>query len=166
VITGLPFDFGIAATYYQSLSAAARPRSRSMERTHICDGCTNFTGTNATLKRIHIPGSALGNANEITISAPATSAVVINVTGPSAMFQNGSVQFTGVSAASVVWKLPDGDGYHLAGSFDPMGTILAPLSPVPPGSARQVDSSSPPPIPGILRLTRFRSCARCQCPDW
>jgi choice-of-anchor A domain-containing protein len=129
VITGLPFDFGIAATYYQNLSAALAKITVN-GTTHICDGCINFTGTNATLNVFTIAGSALGNANEITITAPATSAVVINVTGPSAMFQNGRVQLTGVSAASVVWNFPAATAINLAGSFDPMGTILAPLSPV------------------------------------
>ena len=129
VITGLPFDFGVAATYYQNLSAALAKITVN-GRTQLCDGCINFTGTNATLNVFTIAGSALGNANQITISAPATSAVVINVTGPSAVFRNGSVQFTGESAASVVWNFPTATAINLAGSFDPMGTILAPRSTV------------------------------------
>jgi choice-of-anchor A domain-containing protein len=38
-----------------------------------------------------------------------------------------------VSAASVVWNFPTATAINLAGSFDPMGTILAPLSPVTAG---------------------------------
>jgi choice-of-anchor A domain-containing protein len=56
--------------------------------------------------------------------------VVINVTGDTAKFQNGAVEETGVTASNVLWNFPAATTITLAGSMDPMGTILAPFSAV------------------------------------
>jgi choice-of-anchor A domain-containing protein len=102
-------------------------------QTQICEECINFVGTSTSLNVFTVAGSAIGNANEINIQAPAGSAVVINVTGGQATFQNGAVQETGVTSSDVLWNFPSSTAIQLVGSMDPMGTILAPFSTVTGG---------------------------------
>ena len=120
-------DFNAAAAYYQSAATALGAQAPNGTTT-ICDGCINFTGTNTTLNVFTVSGAALGNANEIAITVPPGSAVVINVTGNTAKFQNGAVVETGATAATVLWNFPSPTNITLVGSMDPMGTILAPFS--------------------------------------
>ena len=122
-------DFNAAQTYYQN-TASALGALTANGTTQVCDGCINFTGTSTTLNVFTVAGSALGNANQIAITAPAGSAVVINVTGSVATFRNGAVEEQGVTAADVLWNFPTATSITLAGGMDPMGTILAPFSPV------------------------------------
>ena len=124
-----PVDFGAAQTYYQN-AASALGALTATGTTQVCNGCINFTGTSTTLNVFTVTGSALKGANEIAITAPAGSAVVINVTGSTATFQNGAVEEQGVTAANVLWNFPGATAITLAGSMDPMGTILAPFSTV------------------------------------
>jgi choice-of-anchor A domain-containing protein len=129
VIASTPFDFGTAQTYYQSAAAALGALTPN-GKTQICDNCINFVGNSATLNVFTVAGSALKNARTINIQAPAGSAVVINVTGNSAKFQNGAVLETGVTAANVLWNFPAATSIMLVGSMDAMGSILAPFSSV------------------------------------
>jgi len=126
-VSSTPFDFSAAQSYYQS-AATALGALTANGKTQICDGCINFVGTSTTLNVFTVAGSSLKSASNINISAPAGSAVVINVTGNAATFQNGAVQESGVSAANVLWNFPGTTAITLAGSMDPMGTILAPFS--------------------------------------
>jgi choice-of-anchor A domain-containing protein len=129
VIAAAPIDFSAAATYYQTLATNLGALAANGTTT-VCDGCVTFTGTNPTLNVFAVNAGALAAANTISISAPAGSAVVINVTGSAAAFQNGSVNETGVSPASVLWNFPAATSVNIVGSMDPQGSILAPLSPV------------------------------------
>ena len=129
VVSSTPVDFNAAQAYYQT-AATTLGALQANGQTQICDQCINFVGTSATLNVFTVAGSAIANANEINISAPAGSAVVINVTGGAATFQNGAVAETGVTAANVLWNFPGATAITLAGSMDPMGTILAPFSSV------------------------------------
>jgi len=128
-IASTPFDFSVAQTYYQS-AASALGALTATGKTQLCSGCINFVGTSTTFNVFTVTGSELGTASEISISAPAGSAVVINVTGSAATFRNGTVEETGVSAADVLWNFPGSTAITLAGGMDPMGTILAPFSTV------------------------------------
>lgn len=128
-VASTPFDFSAAQTYYQG-AATALGALTANGKTQLCSGCINFTGTSTTLNVFTVSGSNLGSASEINISAPAGSAVVINVTGTAATFRNGSVEENGVTAANVLWNFPGATAITLAGGMDPMGTILAPFSTV------------------------------------
>jgi choice-of-anchor A domain-containing protein len=128
-VNSTPFDFSTSQTYYQS-AATALGALTANGTTQICDGCINFTGKSNTLNVFTVRGSDLANANEINITVPAGSAVVINVTGNNAKFQNGAVQENGVTAANVLWNFANPTNITLVGSMDPMGTILAPFSTV------------------------------------
>ena len=128
-IASTPINFSTAQTTYQN-AATALGAMTANGNTQICDGCINFVGTSTTLNVFTVAGSALKNANTINIQAPAGSAVVINVTGSSAKFQNGAVMETGVTAANVLWNFPTATNITLVGSMDPMGTILAPSATV------------------------------------
>jgi choice-of-anchor A domain-containing protein len=131
-VASTPFDFSAAQSYYQS-AATALGALTATGKTTVCNGCVNFVGTSTTLNVFSVAGSSLGNASEINISAPAGSAVVINVTGNAATFRNGAVEESGVSAANVLWNFPGTTAITLSGSMDPMGTILAPFSTVTAG---------------------------------
>lgn len=122
------YDFNAAQALYQSAATALGALTVN-GKTQVCENCINFTGTNPTLNVFTVAGADIQNAREIAISAPANSAVVINVTGGAATFQNGAVMETGVTAANVLWNFPTATAITLS-SMDPMGTILAPFSAV------------------------------------
>ena len=118
-------DFNAAQTQYKT-AATTLGNLTANGQTQMSNGGINFIGTSTTLNVFSVPGSSVGNANTINIQAPAGSAVVINVTGGTATFQNGAVQENGVTAANVLWNFPTASAITLTGSMDPMGTILAP----------------------------------------
>jgi choice-of-anchor A domain-containing protein len=131
-VKSAPIDFSAAQTAYQN-TATALGALTPTGTTQISENAIAFQGTSPTLNVFTVAGSAIGNANEINIVAPAGSAVVINVTGNAVAFQNGAVQESGVTAANVLWNFPTPTQITLVGSMDPMGTILAPFSPVTGG---------------------------------
>ena len=131
-IASTAVDFNAAQAQYQT-AATTLGNLTATGQTQICNGCINFVGSSTTLNVFSVAGSALGKANTINIQAPAGSAVVINVTGSTATFQNGAVQENGVNAANVLWNFPTATAITLTGSMDPMGTILAPSAAVSGG---------------------------------
>ena len=131
-VASTPFDFSVAQSYYQG-AATALGALTANGKTQACDGCIKLVGTSASLNVFTVAGSSLRSASEINISAPAGSAVIINVTGNAATFGNGAVEEAGVTAANVLWNFPGSTAITLAGGMDPMGTILAPFSTVTGG---------------------------------
>ncbi|MBV8804358.1 MAG: choice-of-anchor A family protein, partial [Sinobacteraceae bacterium] len=70
VVASTPIDFNAAQSYYQT-AATTLGALQANGQTQICDNCINFVGTSTTLNVFTVAGSALANANEINISAPA-----------------------------------------------------------------------------------------------
>jgi choice-of-anchor A domain-containing protein len=138
-IMSTPIDFSGAATYYQTLSTNLGALQAN-GTTAVCDGCLAFTGTSPTVNVFTVTAANLANANTISITAPAGSEVVINVTGSAGTFQNGSVSETGVSAAAVLWNFPAASSLNIVGSMDPMGAILAPFAAVTGGFGQATGS--------------------------
>jgi choice-of-anchor A domain-containing protein len=128
-----PIDFNGAATFYQNLSKGLGALAANGTATFCNDGCLELKGTNPSLNVFSVQGAQLGGLNEINISAPQGSAVVINVTGSSATFQNGAVTETGVNNSQVMYNFPTATNITLVGSMNPMGTLLAPAATVTGG---------------------------------
>jgi choice-of-anchor A domain-containing protein len=130
-------DFDTATNYYQELSAtlASETVTGTTTFTPATSDATaatlTFTGSVAAgLNVFSVDSAELAAAGSITISAPAGSAVIINVTGSFANFRKGSVVETGVSDAAVIYNFYQAAQITLAGSEDLEGSLLAPFAQV------------------------------------
>ncbi len=91
----------------------------------------NCTGSNASWNVCILTGSQLGNARTINLNYPATSSVLVNITGGAATLTNGQANFNGQpllgsSAASrVIFNFAQAGSLSVSG-FGIGGTILAP----------------------------------------
>jgi len=120
-------SFSSAASLYAAYSGQLGTLSPNGSTSFNGSGNTlSFTGSAAGLNVFTVTGATLSSSNTIDISAPTGSTVLINVTGASATFQNGSVMETGITGASVLYNFITATSVDLAGSKDPMGSILAP----------------------------------------
>ena len=118
-------SFSSAASLYAAYSGQLGTMAAN-GMTSLSGSTLSFTGSAAGLNVFTVTGATLSGSNTIDISAPTGSTVLINVTGGSATFQNGSVMETGVTGASVLYNFITATSVDLAGSKDPMGSILAP----------------------------------------
>jgi choice-of-anchor A domain-containing protein len=120
-------NFAASSSLYTSYSAQLGELSANGTTSFNSSGNTlSFTGTAAGLNVFTVSGSTLSSSQSIDISAPTGSTVLINVTGSAATFQNGEVSETGITGASVLYNFITATSVDLAGSKDPMGSILAP----------------------------------------
>jgi choice-of-anchor A domain-containing protein len=120
-------SFSADQTQYTNLSASLAGLTVNGTTSGLLAGNTlDFTGTSSGLNVFDVSGSTLSSSQTINISAPTGSTVLINVTGSGTVdFQNGSVNETGVSSASVLYNIASST-VDLVGSKDPKGSILAP----------------------------------------
>jgi len=125
-------SFAADATEYSDLSASLFGLAAN-GRVSSSYGTLTLTGASTGLNVFDISASDLSNSNSMYILAPAGSTVLVNVSGTSATFQNGQVFETGIGAASVLYNFNQATSVSLAGSKNPMGSILAPLSGVTGG---------------------------------
>jgi len=121
-------SFSADATQYTSLASNLGTYTANGTTSSGSGNTLNFTGTASGLNVFTVSGSLLANSQTINISAPTGSTVLIDVSGTSATFQNGSVNESGVGAASVLYNFYQATSVSLAGSKDPLGSILAPLA--------------------------------------
>ncbi len=120
-------DFAAAQTLYTSLSSTLAGFSANGS-TLTQFGTLTLTGANTNLNVFALSASDITSTNTVNITAPAGSTVLINVTGNGAIFQNGQVSINGTSSAYVLYNFVNATSVTLAGSKDPMGTILAPYA--------------------------------------
>ncbi len=127
-------SFSADQAQYTNLSSSLAALSANGTTSGLLDGNTlDFTGTSGGLNVFTVSGTTLSGSSTINISAPGGSTVLINVTGNSpVVFQNGSVNEFGVSAASVLYNIASGS-VNLAGGKNPQGSILAPFAGVTGG---------------------------------
>ena len=120
-------SFAADQSQYTNLSSNLAALTANGNTSGLLAGNTlDFTGTSHGLNVFDVSASTLSGSQTINISAPIGSTVLINVTGSSTVnFQNGSVNETGVSAASVLYNIAS-SSVDLIGSKDPKGSILAP----------------------------------------
>jgi choice-of-anchor A domain-containing protein len=126
-------SFSADATQYTNLASNLGTLTANGTISSGSGNTLSFTGTAAGLNVFTVSGTQLANSQTINISAPTGSTVLIDVSGTSATFQNGSVNESGVGAASVFFNLYQATSVSLVGSKDPEGSILAPLAGVTGG---------------------------------
>lgn len=126
-------SFSADATQYTNLSSNLGTYTANGTTTTGGGNTLSFTGTSAGLNVFTVSGSLLAASQTINISAPTGSTVLIDVSGTSVTFQNGSVNESGVGAANVLFNLYQATSVSLPGSKDPQGSILAPLAGVTGG---------------------------------
>lgn len=120
-------NFAASASLYTAYSSQLGELSANGTTSFNSSGSTlSFTGAETGLNVFTVSGSTLSGSQTIDISAPAGSTVLINVTGSAATFQNGSVNETGIDGGSVLYNFVTASSVDLAGSKNPMGSILAP----------------------------------------
>ena len=120
-------NFSAAQTQYQNLSTAWGGLAATGAST-LQFGTLTLTGANSGLNVFSLAAADLTGSNTVNINAPTGSTVLINVTGNNAVFQNGQVFLNGISSAYVMYNFINATSVNLAGSKNPMGSILAPLA--------------------------------------
>jgi choice-of-anchor A domain-containing protein len=94
-------------------------------------GALTLTGTNATLNVFNITAAQL-NTTQVNVNFPAGSSVVVNVSGTSVSWVNGSVCLNGQCSDStqadyVLWNFYQATSVYMTG-IAIEGSILAPLA--------------------------------------
>jgi choice-of-anchor A domain-containing protein len=120
----LPVDFVSAATSLTQLSNALTDMAANGTVTGNASNYT-LTATNCTLCVFDVTG---GSMHSMTINAPAGATVVVNVSGTSSSFSNGSINYTGgASAANTIFNFGTTTALSTS-SIGFNGSILAPLA--------------------------------------
>jgi len=92
-------------------------------------GAVKLSGTNTTLNIFTVDGAQLNNANGLNINVPASSSVLINITGTNNRMQNFETFLTNVDQTKIVYNFYQATSFSLSG-IGIKGTILAPFADV------------------------------------
>jgi choice-of-anchor A domain-containing protein len=84
-----------------------------------------LTGTDATLNVFETQAAELVNMTSMSISAPATSTVLVNVRGESVSLHDFGFLLTGVPREQILFNLPDATSLSMSG-VGIQGSVLAP----------------------------------------
>jgi choice-of-anchor A domain-containing protein len=93
-----------------------------------------FTGTSSTLNVFAVAASVLQTYQKITITVPAGSATLINVTGSSFKSILYGIDLVGATPDKVLWNFPLATSVEQTSGLDFRGTILAPNAAVKVGN--------------------------------
>ncbi|HKO53019.1 MAG TPA: choice-of-anchor A family protein [Polyangiaceae bacterium] len=66
----------------------------------------SFTGTDPSRNVFSVNGAALAAADQLNFSVPATSTVIVNVTGTAAVFETASIQLASLVPGHLLWNFP------------------------------------------------------------
>jgi choice-of-anchor A domain-containing protein len=120
----LPIDFVSAATSLTQLSDALTNMAANGTVTGNASNYT-LTASNCTICVFDVTG---GSMHSMTINAPAGATVIVNVSGTSNSFSNGSINYTGgASAANTIFNFGTTTALSTS-SIGFNGSILAPLA--------------------------------------
>jgi choice-of-anchor A domain-containing protein len=120
----LPIDFVSAAT---SLTQLSNDLTNVAANGTVTGDSSNYTltATGCTLCVFNLPG---GSMHSVTIDAPAGATVLVNVSGNSSSFSNGSINYTGgATAANTIFNFGAATALSTS-SIGFNGSILAPLA--------------------------------------
>jgi choice-of-anchor A domain-containing protein len=124
-----PVDFTAAQAALSSASATLSALTSNGTVTENSSGALSLTGTSPTLNIFSITAAELSTATSLSITAPASSTVVVNVTGSSVSIQNMGFSTSGVARAETLFNFSQATTLTLSGiGLD--GSILAPLAAV------------------------------------
>ena len=122
--SALPIDFVSAATSLTQLSSSLSTMTANGTVTGNSSNYT-LTATNCTLCVFNLTG---GSMHSMTINAPSGATVLINVSGTSSSFSNGSINYAGgASAANTIFNFGTTTTLSTS-SIGFNGSILAPLA--------------------------------------
>lgn len=93
-----------------------------------------FTGTSSTLNVFAVTATALQGYGKITISVPAGSTTLINVSGSSFTSALYGIDLVGTTPDKVLWNFPLATSVRQTSGLDFKGTILAPNAAVQVGN--------------------------------
>jgi choice-of-anchor A domain-containing protein/uncharacterized repeat protein (TIGR01451 family) len=124
---GHPINFAAAASYFTSLAAQLSGYTVNAPATFQWGGLT-LTGTDPYKNVFNVSGANLSGANNVAISAPNGSVVVVNVSGTSVSW-TGGFTVTGTSSCNVLFNFYEATSLRIQG-IDVTGSILAPFADV------------------------------------
>ncbi|HEV8631119.1 MAG TPA: choice-of-anchor A family protein, partial [Thermoanaerobaculia bacterium] len=122
---GTAIDFAAQRTSLQQLSTSLGSLAANGNTTVGPGMPIELTGSNATLNVFSVAGTDLTNASGITITAPAGSSVLINVTGTAIVVQNFTFSMSGVTRGEVMFNFPQATSF-IAQNLTIQGSLLAP----------------------------------------
>jgi|GEM_PF-731154 len=83
-----------------------------------------FTGTDPSRNVFSVNGALLAAADQFNFTVPATSTVIVNVTGSGAVFETSSLQLGGLTAGHLLWNFPQATTLRISQTGF-KGTVLA-----------------------------------------
>jgi len=86
-----------------------------------------LTGNDSSRNVFTVTSTDISRANAFTINAPASSTVIINITGTSAQMKNFGFSINGIARERVIFNFASASSLHLEG-IGVQGTILAPAA--------------------------------------
>jgi len=84
----------------------------------------DFVGTDPSRNVFSVSGAALVAADQLNFSVPATSTVIVNVTGSAAAFDTASIQLGALTPGHLLWNFPQATTLRVT-SAGAKGTLLA-----------------------------------------
>jgi len=121
---GSVLNFGTAATQLGSLSAYYATLTPN-GTTSVQNGSVTLSGSNSTLNVFTVSGTDVAGARSVTINAPASSTVLVNIDGATGGFTTASFTLNGVDASHVLYNFPQATTLNLQ-HVAIQGSILAP----------------------------------------
>jgi choice-of-anchor A domain-containing protein len=126
---GTLIDFASLAPRVLDASAAVAQSTPNGGLTFGADKIARFVGVKTDSNVFTVDAAVLSQSKGVTISAPATSAVLVNVTGSSVSMSNLSVTLTNVTANKLVWNAPDATTVSMS-TVTFLGSLVAPKAAV------------------------------------
>ncbi len=121
---GSVLDFGAATTQLRGLSTYYATLATN-GTTSVQNGALTLSGSSTTLNVFTVSGSAVAGARSVTINAPASSTVLVNIDGTTGGFTNANFTLNGVDASHVLYNFPQATTLTLQ-NVAIQGSILAP----------------------------------------
>jgi choice-of-anchor A domain-containing protein len=120
----LPINFAQAMTDYQNLANGLSGLT-GLAPSYVYQGQRGFTGTNSSLNVFNLDGPNVAQA--LTINAPGTSTVIVNVSGKSINWSNFGVSLGGIDRTKVLFNFYEATSITFT-NIGLEGSLLAPTA--------------------------------------
>ena len=124
---GSPIDFVAAEATLQDLSVLLAGLTDTAAASVSAWGAISMSGSETDQNVFTVAGTDLASATSVSISAPAGSVVVVNVTGSSITTGNFAITMSGVDETTILWNFWDATSLTLS-SIGWEGSLLAPYA--------------------------------------
>jgi len=122
-----PINFAAAKTYLENLSSTLGAYTKTSDVAFQW-GTLTLTGTNPYLNVFNVNGDDLSKANNVSISVPNGSGVLVNVNGKKVSW-TGGLTVAGTTINAVLYNFYQAETITIQG-IDVRGSVLAPLAAV------------------------------------